>query len=543
MGPADYSRARQLDEIEKQISKPDAFDGMKYQRVTEALVAAKLSRNMEKPRFETDGRFQRAIRFAAADGLYRQKLEALYEHIWTAFWWFDDFNFLKDSYYAFEEMALKAEHAKNLEFLCNLLQLLFNSILHGHMSREECQLDQRIASIKKVLEPMAINQERPNNALEAQTSLLVIRLNEARLNSNVANLTDIFREFSTVVEKAEGLGEFDVDRLLRMVEVMGQLAGNDPAYNNFFEKIAEFASKRKGEAEGALIRLKRAQSLDFSDNFEMIRLLGRAAIGLAKKEYSNHLIEALQLLTLAYRSAGLLWAARASCIFLAASLVVQGEEENELPISFVPTMKIWAWLALELRHLPDFLFAIQMLNGAAAMLPLTEESKAKVQQDIFELGMALGSKFLNTDEAELRKLEKIPDILEALGLSMPRIALLYSLGYIDALRSDGSLPSSETDEGVNHLFSSLASQPIANQLHGLFTLNTESEQTLSTSILGMTIEITVTGSTPSILVAEVVLGSLEAFFATTLEQRISPHTEKLHITVVESDAVVDTRTA
>jgi len=67
---------------------------MKRQRVTEALIAAKLSRNTECPRTETDGRFLRAIRLADADGTYRQKLEAKYGHIWTAFWWFDDFQFL-----------------------------------------------------------------------------------------------------------------------------------------------------------------------------------------------------------------------------------------------------------------------------------------------------------------------------------------------------------------------------------------------------------------------------------------------------------------
>ncbi len=52
--------------------------------------------------------------------------------------------------------------------------------------------------------------------------------------------------------------------------------------------------------------LKRAQKLDFNNHFEMIRLLGKAARRLTKKEYAEKLIEALQLLSLAYRSAGLL---------------------------------------------------------------------------------------------------------------------------------------------------------------------------------------------------------------------------------------------
>ena len=61
------------------------------QRATVALVAARLSRGLERDRIETDGRFARAIRVAQSHGIRRQHLEAVYEAIWTAFWWFDDF--------------------------------------------------------------------------------------------------------------------------------------------------------------------------------------------------------------------------------------------------------------------------------------------------------------------------------------------------------------------------------------------------------------------------------------------------------------------
>ena len=177
-----------------------------------------------------------------------------------------------------------------------------------------------------------------------------------------------------------GLGEFDADGLIRFIEVIGGVAGNDPAYNELVEKLADFVGTRKSEAEGALVLLKRAQRLDLSaDKFDMIRWLGKAAIGLTKREYTAELIDATQLLTLAYRSAGLHWAARASCCLAAAS-IIEGEKDGDLPASIVPTMKIWAWNALDLCRLPDVLFAIQLLNGCLAGLPLTEESKAKVRE-------------------------------------------------------------------------------------------------------------------------------------------------------------------
>ena len=114
---------RQLETIEKSFLDPDSFTGMERQGVTEALAAAKLSRSLERPRTETDGRFQRAIRLADAHGAYRQKLEARYEALWTAVWWFDDCNELNSSYDAFEALVIDSDHAINLEFLSNLLQV------------------------------------------------------------------------------------------------------------------------------------------------------------------------------------------------------------------------------------------------------------------------------------------------------------------------------------------------------------------------------------------------------------------------------------
>ena len=146
----------------------------------------------------------------------------------------------------------------------------------------------------------------------------------------------------------------------------------------------------------------------------MIRLLGKAAIGLSKKEYAEKLIEALYLLMNAYRSAGLLWAARATCIMAAATIVMEGEEDSLVPAKFIPTVKRWAWFALELRHLPDFLLAMELLKGCVETLPLTEDSRDRGRRDIQELEYALGSIILNLDDAELSQLERLPDILEGL---------------------------------------------------------------------------------------------------------------------------------
>ena len=451
LGPSDYSRSQQLEDIEKTLGNPEAFSGMEMQRVTEALVAAKLSRNLERPRIETDGRLARAIRLAEQDGTHRQKLEAHYESIWTAFWWFDDIAYLNGRYDEFANLVIDTDYAINLEFLCNLVQLLFNSVIHQHLTVDEAKLEERVSRLTERLKLIAEDKERPNNALEAQSSLLVIEVNQATLKKDTQKLSSLWPQFSDVVKRARGLGEFSAERLTKMIEVFGIVAGKDRGYVQLVDEVAAFVSERTGEAQGALVLLKRAQQLDFEDNFEMIRLLGKAARQLTKKEYADSLIEALQLLTFAYRSAGLLWAARATCIFAMASMFIEAEEESDLPASIVPMVMALAWIAVELRHLPDALEAVRLVRGCAARLPLDDASKERVAKRLTEFDLILASQILNFTAEELQHVVRLPDVLGGLGLQQSRNSLIYALGHEAELRREGSIPQEETPESVAEL--------------------------------------------------------------------------------------------
>lgn len=537
LGPTDYSRQQQLDDIEKALADPERFAGMERQRVTEALVAAKLSRNLERPRTETDGRFARAIRLAEADGAYRQRLEAKYEHIWTAFWWFDDFGLLNSDYDAFEALALQSQHARNLEFLGNIAQLLFNAVIHGHLTADEAKLEQRIARLIQRLEGLAKDAERLNNALEAQMSLLVIQSNQAAMERNPQALVALWPQFSDVVEQAKGLGEFPAERLVQMIEVFGNIAAKDPGYGRLVDQTAAFVSERKSEAEGALVLLKRAQQLDFDDRFEMIRLLGKAAHQLTKKEYTASLIEASRLLSLAYRGAGLLWAARASCIFALASIFIEAEESSDLPASVVPTLMLLGWIAVELRHLPDAFEAIRLVRGCVSALPLTDASKAHAEKRLLDFDMVLASHLVNFTADELGRITGLPDVLGGLGLHHSRTTLLYALGHESLLRERGAIPAEETPDSVREFYTLLASQPASDNLRGPVIFNEPEPQIYASIVLGIRVEVHHQGSETASLVAEAVIGSIEALFATTVNLETPPHAERFSIAIDETPDV------
>ena len=307
LGPNDYSRSQQLDEVEASFDKPDAFQGMEIQMVTEALVAARLSRQLERPRLEIDGRFARAKRLAEKYGLPRQQLEVRYEEILTAFYWHDDFDFLNSTYDDFEAILNPNEHVKNVEFLVHLNQLLVVSVVHGHLSISESDLINRTDRLRTRLESIAHKLDQPNSALTASTSLLLIELNHAAVSGQEETHKDIWSEFEDIIERAKPLSEFDVDALVRLIGIAGHVAGNDSGYNALIEKTASFVSQRKSDAEGAQLLVQRARQLDSDQHLERIRLLGKATARLSKKEYVDELLDALPYLILAYRAAGLFW--------------------------------------------------------------------------------------------------------------------------------------------------------------------------------------------------------------------------------------------
>ncbi|SDY65704.1 hypothetical protein SAMN04487939_104287 [Lysobacter sp. yr284] len=458
LGPSDYSRSKQLTEIERELADPTAFEGMHIHRATEALVAAKLARGLELPRTDVEGRFLRAIRLADDGGTYCQQLTARYESLWTAFWWFDDLQAVLSGYDSFETLVIDDSQASNLEQLCNLAQLLFNAVIGGQQTSEQVQLERRIRRLSARLVGLLGDAERPNNALEARVSFLTIEVNRALLAQDIDALSALWPQFAEVLTRAEGLGEFDASRLSQLIERFGQVAGDDRGYRHLVDHLSNFTSKCTGEGEGALVLLRRANQLSLDQNMELIRLLGRAAHLLSKKEYAQEQVSALAELAIAYKSAGLGWAARASATSAAATVFVDAEDGGVLPVSVFPILMNVAWMALSLKYLPEVLDTIQVARGCLTALPFDEKSVERASKQLESFDLVLACEVVNLTDAELRELTSVPDVLRGLRLRHSWSALMYRLGYEDQLRADGWIPESETRDGVAGLFAQMAGQ-------------------------------------------------------------------------------------
>jgi len=312
-GPNDVERQTELKEVEEQIRDPDRYQGVEYQLVEDCLRAALLARGLELPRVEIDGRFLRAERLAQEHGHQQQQLRIAYNKAWTAFWWFDDFAEFTKLYEEVERLALPSGQSTDLELLANLWSLLNGSVRTGRLDAATVKLDARTAALRTVLEKLADDKERPNNALWSRTNVRLIDLQETLGDSQ--RLNAVLQEFRQILRDAEGLIAYPLDVVAKILRELGNVFTENPEYDALLEEVIGITERRVSASEAGRLLLERGlQKLRKEKAYDAVRLLGRAQQKLALRECRGELVAALLGCGLAYQSAGLPWAARANVL-------------------------------------------------------------------------------------------------------------------------------------------------------------------------------------------------------------------------------------
>lgn len=533
VGPNDYRRQQQLDIIEKEISEFTDKSASKIQLVEDAIVAAKLSRELELPRIQTEGRLERAIRFAEKYGTFKQRLDAYFQKLRTFCWWFDDIDVLNELFDSYAELAYKSDLAIDIVNIGAFLNVISISVHQGRLEKDSASLDTRFEKYRNILNIFASESSiRPNNAIEAQLQLCILDLSQAIKAKQIQQFKPIWNRLWKILDDSNGLIEFDPNVIADYLEVFGQAKQYDEEFDKLVEHCAEILGKREGEISEGKRLLKRAEQLSFDEPCELIRIAGKASIKLTKAEANSELIRALFLLGSAYRSIGLLWAARASYLYAISICFSEIVETNKIRIEIIPITKYWAWTCCELRKIPEFIEAYETLGILGALADLQDSSNETLQNDLTKLDCALASQIFHMSYEGAEALLNRTEVLEQAGLHTSRMALLFRTGHETFLREQGLIPSIEPHEETLDFFTKLANQPVNDELltNEIFYFE-QNKHCISTLIFGLEIKVQFPNEQWAITLAEVLVTSLEAFFATIHERQIIPHCEILIITI------------
>lgn len=150
-GPRDMQRETDLKKLEERIQEAFQQQRLGIQLAEDCIDAADLARQLERPRPEVDGLFERADQVASKYGTSYQRLDCAYEKAKTAYWWHEDYEQFAKSYARVEEFAKGSMSARELELLSNLWVLLHSAVTTGALDKARCAYHERSETLTKEL--------------------------------------------------------------------------------------------------------------------------------------------------------------------------------------------------------------------------------------------------------------------------------------------------------------------------------------------------------------------------------------------------------
>ncbi|WP_442577967.1 hypothetical protein ACSBOB_20705 [Mesorhizobium sp. ASY16-5R] len=537
LGPNDTSRVTELNALEAKIVDGSQYQGQPAALAEDARRAALLARGLEHPPSDVNGRFDRALRLARDNEIKKIELAIAYEWAWTSFFWHEDHARTSELYDDVERLALASEDAYDLERLTNLLPLIRMSVHTGSLDAAKGKLKERTVALKKALEALTAQTSRPNNALHAEAMLLMTRVSEKGVEHRDDPLREIWVQFTDVIKRAEGLGSFPFSSIANALTQIGEFIADSKEFDTLFEIITDALAARSGEGEAAKKNIQRAyQKLAKGLPFDAIRWFGRSVALLIKEEYEDELTDTLIGAGFAFEDVGLPWAAR-NYTLAAASLEFSAlKRSGSIGALRASVLSRYFDTEFKLGRIPQILSAHELETIVRSAQARTDGQKRRLANIQDAHMMQIASLLLQAPVNKLSSVAQLPDALERLALPMSRTALLYLMGNEDILREEGWIPEDETPEGAESLMRDLRDHGVESD-YPIPDFALGDTITLSSNVLGCRVEVICANNLVSIGIGEAVLGSLEAFLATSLDHRILPQVDHLQLRVVPSDSV------
>ena len=531
-GPLDVERRAELDALDAQIADTDRYQGMAYALAEDCFRAAILARGLGRIRVEVDGRFAQAGRIAEQAGFRQQQLRIAYKHAWTTYFWYDDFVRFSELYDQVEALTIGSHNASDLDMLATLYPLVRTAECYNFLNEENAKTDARRLRLVPELQRLAANAARPNNALEARAILLTVQMTDAAYENLPGQLDEVWEGFRQVLRDAEGLGTFSVERIFSAVSAIGEYVPESETFDHFFEEIIAILEVRKSEGAGGKAYVARAfQKAKKGLFYEAIRYFGRAVDRLLKEEYARDLAMALIGSSQAYESAGLNWAARTYALAATSHAVAAFERHGDLGEYVWRPLRRLAWMEAKLGRVPQFLASYEVEMVFRSQTAISQEQKAKLEDDRMSYGMLFGLLLLGARLSDLSDVARLPDNFERLGLPYARLALLKMLGHEDTLRAEGSIPPSEDESQVRDFFAEWDRQREEYEVadHPDFLLGERVE--MRSILVGCEFVVSAINDPAAIAIAESFLGALESLLSTSLDHRMLPKVDRLEINV------------
>jgi hypothetical protein len=538
LGSRDTQRESELKELEGNIQDPDRYRGVEYQLAEDCMQAALLARNLERPRTEVDGLFDRAERIAEKVNYRQQRMRIAYIRTWSVYFWYDDADGLKNGYDNVEKFALGSEQSEDIEKLVNLWVLLSSAVMFGQLDAAQSQLKlkKRKSTIEAELNRLASNKERPRNALLARIHLLLLNIFDSI--GNAQKFDKYLDDLAKILRDDQPLLDYSFESLSEIIQELGKTIPNNKKLDQIFESVLQIIENRTGKGSTGRLLLKQGyQKLQSGKKYEAIRLFGRAQDNLAADEYREEFIASLVGCAHAYESAGLLWAARRNILLAVNKTLGEFWKHGVWVPESLDCLQKLIWLEIQLGRVPYILSWMDVASVVAHKLVLNTKEQERFKEDRIIQDGVLGLLLLKTKLYDLKWLDFLPNVLDKMGLFNSWMALLFALGHEEHLRNEKLIPADQSSEDVLNFFDKWLTQPASRDIPNSPELLYSTEVTMDTFIIGCHLTIETANEFDSICLGETILAVMEAFLATGMSESIFPYQQEFKIRIRPSEFV------
>ena len=529
LGSNDTSRLQELEELEKNISNTNRYSEYDFQLTEDALESTILSRMLEKPREEIEGKFDRAFRFCNKVKNRRQLMRIYYQRAWTYINWYDDYSLFIDDFKSFKSFISKESNISEIENYFTLFTLLYSLQALNQCNLEDLGIDIKIEKkdIDNVLNNIVNDEDRPTSSLIAKTHLLFLNLLYQEVDINTSLI-----ELSKIIERSKSHLDYPFETTRKIIEeTFSELFPDNTEFDNLIDILASVSSQRVSEVEAGHIFLRRgAKKLQSKNYKESIVYFGKSIVKLAKEETASYMYFALMGLGNAYKNLGLIWASQ-NCYATACHFSFKlSDEKGTISEKTYRVVKEILINELFIGRIPSILTWHEMLLILHRTLNIVENEEEISFTSLCDATLSV--RLLYTKGTVDYGLQNLSDILIKQELWLSQDTVLYKLGYTELCIQERDDIVNETE--LDEYYKMVANQPFVEQI--LYDTNYMAEENLSlySNILGCQFQINFTKDVEMLLVAETLLAYLEGFFGTSLSN-IHAHREKITINVFSNE--------
>ena len=521
IGEIDKYRLDRLDEIENSILGVQ-INGVDTGYIDELQEACILSRGLERPRIETEGRFSRALRECEYHGSTQQKFNIIYDHAWTSFFWFEDIDAVHKDLLKLKEFVNDNCSVIRIEKMTNILTNLINAERAGLIDSKKIELE--IKYIKELCNTLEKRGDKPS-------SLLFLRLYiaEQKLISRLLSKEPINEEIDAIrplLLEAPSHLEISFEAQYQIITNLNKVIDDNPKYEDLVDELTSIVRKTNSEQAAARIEMDRAIALVNKKRFKQsIRHFSFCIHPFEKEECMEELIKTSGMMGIALYEIGLPFSAMAYLVKSASMLLKTFYTSGNIPHLLMTVLQKLCEIELMLGRF------VMYLNWYELMMIVSHNGQFSEEESFNETNMlhdgAWACRFAASD-LENPVMSFLPDILERMEMFQSSECLKFYLGYAD-----------ELDEEVRNIFTQdgwqdkMLNQPVFEQFLCDLNISTNGQAKLQTTVNNCTLYVTYKNSCQNQIVAEIFLGAIESMLATMEMFEVLTISPEVYIEITE----------